>query len=66
MAPGTVKALHLVVADIDAARTELVRRGVSVSPVEDVGGGVKYASVADPDGNTMTLQEMAWRTGEQL
>jgi hypothetical protein len=29
-----------------------------------VGGGVKYAWFADPDGNTLVLQEMAWRTGE--
>jgi predicted enzyme related to lactoylglutathione lyase len=63
--PGSVRALHLVVADIEAARAELVGRGVDVGPVEDVGGGVKYASISDPDGNTLTLQEMPWRTGEQ-
>ena len=61
--PGSVKALHLVVADIAQARAELVSRGVEVGPVEDVGGGVKYAGFSDPDGNTLTLQEMAWRTG---
>jgi len=66
VAPGVVKALHLVVADIEQARTALVGRGVHVSPVEDVGGGVKYASFADPDGNTLTLQEMSWRTGDQF
>ena len=64
MAPGTVKALHLVVADIERARAELVGRGVDVAEVSDVGGGVRYAFFADPDGNTWTLQEMAWRTGE--
>jgi len=64
MAPGSIKALHLVVADIEAARRELLDRGVEVTPVEDVGGGVKYARFADPDGNTMTLQEMPWRTGD--
>lgn len=64
MTPVAVKALHLVVADIEQARTELVGRGVEVSPVEDVGGGVKYASITDPDGNTLTLQEMAWRLGD--
>jgi len=64
MAPGSIKALHLVVADIEAARRELLDRGVEVAPVEDVGGGVKYARFADPDGNTMTLQEMPWRTGD--
>ena len=64
MAPGAVKGLHLVVADIDQARADLVGRGVDVGEVVDVGGGVKYAWLTDPDGNTLTLQEMAWRTGD--
>ncbi len=64
MTPGSIKALHLVVTDIEAARRELLERGVEFAPVEDVGGGVKYARFADPDGNTMTLQEMPWRTGD--
>ncbi len=62
--PGSVKGLHLVVPDIDAARTELAGRGVDVGEVQDVGGGVRYAGLCDPDGNTLTLQEMAWRTGD--
>ncbi|WP_369139532.1 VOC family protein [Modestobacter versicolor] len=62
-APGSVRGLHLVVADIEAARAELVDRGVEVGEVVDVGGGVRYAALADPDGNGWTLQEMAWRTG---
>lgn len=62
--PGAVKALHLVVADIEQARAELLGRGVDVGVVQDVGGGVKYASLSDPDGNTLTLQEMSWRTGD--
>jgi catechol 2,3-dioxygenase-like lactoylglutathione lyase family enzyme len=62
--PGSVKALHLVVADIERARAELVGRGVDVGEVVDVGGGVRYAGFADPDGNTLTLQEMPWRTGD--
>ncbi len=64
MPPGAIKGLHLVVADIEQARADLVGRGVDVGEVVDVGGGVKYAWLADPDGNTLTLQEMAWRTGE--
>ncbi|SDT13999.1 hypothetical protein SAMN04488543_3133 [Friedmanniella luteola] len=64
MPPGTVKALHLVVADIERVRAELVARGVAVDEVVDVGGGVRYAYFGDPDGNTWTLQEMAWRTGD--
>jgi predicted enzyme related to lactoylglutathione lyase len=61
--PGSVKALHLVVADIEKARAELIGRGVDVGDIEDVGGGVRYAGFSDPDGNTLTLQEMSWRTG---
>ena len=64
--PGSVKGLHLVVDDIAQARAELVRRGVDIGPVQDVGGGVKYAGLVDPDGNTLTLQEMSWRTGERF
>jgi len=66
MAPGDVKGLHLVVADIERASAELAGRSVEVSEIVDVGGGVKYAWFSDPDGNTLTLQEMAWRTGEQF
>jgi predicted enzyme related to lactoylglutathione lyase len=61
--PGSVRGLHLVVTDIERARAELVGRGVDVGAVVDVGGGVRYAALEDPDGNTLTLQEMAWRTG---
>ncbi|MCW2636546.1 MAG: Glyoxalase/bleomycin resistance protein/dioxygenase [Blastococcus sp.] len=62
--PGSVRGLHLVVADIEGARAELIGRGVDVGEVTDVGGGVRYASLEDPDGNTLTLQEMPWRTGD--
>jgi catechol 2,3-dioxygenase-like lactoylglutathione lyase family enzyme len=61
--PGTVQHLHLVVEDLDRTRAELLERGVAVSEPWDVGGGVRYASFADPDGNGFLLQEMAWRTG---
>lgn len=60
MPPGTLRALHLVVADIEAARAQLVERGVEVGEVEDQ-GGVLYAHFADPDGNTWCLQYMPWR-----
>ncbi|HEY3653122.1 MAG TPA: VOC family protein [Streptosporangiaceae bacterium] len=60
MPPGSLRGLHLVVSDIEAARATLVERGVEVAPVEDL-GGVFYASFADPDGNTWTLQHMPWR-----
>jgi len=60
MPPGSLRGLHLVVADIEAARADLVERGVDVAPVQDM-GGVFYAWFADPDGNTWTLQHMPWR-----
>jgi predicted enzyme related to lactoylglutathione lyase len=62
--PGSVRGLHLVVDDIDAARAELIGRGVDVGEIEDVGRGVKYAPFEDPDGNSLTLQLMPWRTGD--
>jgi catechol 2,3-dioxygenase-like lactoylglutathione lyase family enzyme len=62
MLPGSVKALHLVVADVGKAREALAARGVVVSAVEDHGRGVKFAHFADLDGNTWALQEMSWRT----
>jgi catechol 2,3-dioxygenase-like lactoylglutathione lyase family enzyme len=61
MPVGSLRGLHLVVSDIEAARATLVDRGVEVAPVEDL-GGVFYAAFADPDGNTWTLQHMPWRT----
>ncbi|GAB3429266.1 VOC family protein [Flindersiella endophytica] len=60
MPPGTLRGLHLVVADIEAARAKLVEQGVEISEVEDL-GGVLYAYFADPDGNTWCLQHMPWR-----
>jgi catechol 2,3-dioxygenase-like lactoylglutathione lyase family enzyme len=62
--PGSVRGLHLVVDDIEAARTELIGRGVEVGEVQDVGGGVLHAAFEDPDGNGWTLQLMPWRTGD--
>src|SRR5947209_19076374 len=44
MQPGSVKGLHLVVADIPTAREALVTRGPEVSEVRDV-GGAKYGRV---------------------
>jgi predicted enzyme related to lactoylglutathione lyase len=56
MKPGSVKGLHLVVADIDAARSALVQRGLEVGEITDL-KGVKYAGFSDPDGNLWLLQE---------
>jgi catechol 2,3-dioxygenase-like lactoylglutathione lyase family enzyme len=55
-----VENLHLVVADIAAARRELVGRGVELGEIKDL-GGVEYAHFRDPDGNSWALQEIPKR-----
>jgi predicted enzyme related to lactoylglutathione lyase len=56
-APGSVEGLQLVVSDIDAARTELVKRGVEVSDVQDYPWG-RFVFFSDPDGNGWAVQEI--------
>ena len=56
MVPGSVKGLHLVVDDMDEARGALVKRGIDMSEVQDM-GGVLYSWFSDPDGNLWTLQQ---------
>jgi predicted enzyme related to lactoylglutathione lyase len=59
--PGSVQGLHLVVSNIEAARAELVDRGVEdVSEVQDL-GGILYVSFSDPDGNGWAVQEIRAR-----
>jgi predicted enzyme related to lactoylglutathione lyase len=58
--PGSVQALHLVVSDIKASRTELVERGVDVDEIQEHGRGVSYASFSDPDGNGWLLQQLPY------
>jgi catechol 2,3-dioxygenase-like lactoylglutathione lyase family enzyme len=57
MNAGTVKGLHLVVQDINSSRDALLARGVDVAPVVDM-GGILFARLADPDGNSWLLQEI--------
>jgi catechol 2,3-dioxygenase-like lactoylglutathione lyase family enzyme len=71
MEPGSLDRLYLAVKDIDAAREDLVSRGVDVSEVEeqpkppgfDLPGRsyFAYASFSDPDGNGWLLQEITTR-----
>ena len=72
MEPGSLDRLYLAVNDIDAAREDLVSRGVDVSEVEeqpkppgfpDLPGRsyFAYASFSDPDGNGWLLQEVTTR-----
>src|SRR6185312_716962 len=67
MPPGSVKGLQLVVADIEAARAELVSRGVEVSPIQHFDDGVQkegpggdwnsFIFFSDPDGNGWAVQQ---------
>lgn len=56
MKPGSVKGIHLVVADIGATRDALIKRGVEVGKITDF-SGVFYAEFRDPDGNLWLLQQ---------
>jgi catechol 2,3-dioxygenase-like lactoylglutathione lyase family enzyme len=73
-APGSAQGLHLVVQDIEAARADLVERGIEVSDVFHFGpeGQVSgpdpnradygsFATFNDPDGNGWLLQEVKSR-----
>ena len=73
--PGSAQGLYLVVSDIDAARAELVHRGVEVSELFHRGPGAgrlggpdpqrrsygSFASFSDPDCNGWLLQEVTVR-----
>jgi catechol 2,3-dioxygenase-like lactoylglutathione lyase family enzyme len=71
--PGSVQRLLLIVADIDAARADLISRGVEVSELFHLAGGrvpgpdpegrsyQTYAAFSDPDGNGWLLQEIKTR-----
>ena len=73
--PGSAQGLYLVVSDIEAARAELVDRGVDVGEVFHAcrrGGPLSgpdparrsyhsYATFSDPDGNGWLLQEVTVR-----
>jgi predicted enzyme related to lactoylglutathione lyase len=57
MEPGSVEGLQLVVSDIEAARAELVERGVEVSEVQDFPWG-RFVFFSDPDGNRWAVQQI--------
>ena len=56
-APGSVEGLQVVVADVAAARAELMDRGVEVSDLAEFPWGT-FAFFSDPDGNGWALQQM--------
>ena len=67
--PGSTQGLQLCVTDIEAARTELVARGLDVTPVRHVdetgewldgpgGPWNSFVFFSDPDGNGWAIQEL--------
>jgi predicted enzyme related to lactoylglutathione lyase len=58
--PGSVQGLQLVVSDINAARAELLERGVEVSGVEEFPWG-SFVFFSDPDGNGWSVQQLPTR-----
>ena len=71
MAPGSLHGLHLCVEDIEAARAELVGRGVDASEPFHFGEAGQttgldperrsystFLTLHDPDGNTWLIQEV--------
>jgi catechol 2,3-dioxygenase-like lactoylglutathione lyase family enzyme len=74
MAPGSLRGLQLVVADIIAAHAQLVERGVAVSAVTAIDGdpakvarggadldNVGFVFFDDPDGNGWAIQQISAR-----
>lgn len=59
-APGSVKGLQVVVADVAAARAELAGRGVEVSDVQHFPWG-SFVYFSDPDGNAWSVQQLPER-----
>ena len=67
MVPGSLRGLQLVVSDVEAARAQLVERGVEVSPVSHFEDGVmhdgpggdwnSFIFFSDPDGNSWAIQQ---------
>jgi predicted enzyme related to lactoylglutathione lyase len=55
--PGSVEGLQMVVADVEAARRELLGRGVDVSDVKEFPWG-SFVWFSDPDGNGWALQQI--------
>ncbi len=65
--PGSLQGMQLCVTDIEAARAELVERGLDVTPVRHIADGEwldghggpwnSFLFFSDPDGNSWAIQE---------
>ena len=68
MAPGSMRGLQLCVADAEAARAELLSRGVEASEItvfDERDGGTLFG-FSDPDGNTWAVQQLRARATKPL
>jgi catechol 2,3-dioxygenase-like lactoylglutathione lyase family enzyme len=65
---GSLKGLQLCVADAQAARRELLDRGVEASEIMvfDERDGGTFFGFADPDGNTWAVQQLRVRGEKPL
>jgi len=61
MQPGSIEGLQMVVADADAARSELLERGVDVGEVQEFPWG-RFVFFSDPDGNAWSVQQLVPRS----
>ncbi len=57
MAPGSLKALQVVVDSADEALADLTARGVDAQGVDDQPWG-RFVYFTDPDGTSWTVQEL--------
>ena len=66
--PDLGASLQLVVQDIEAARAQLIERGVEVSEIQhlDPRDGGKFVFFTDPDGNNWAVQEVRGQVGATL
>jgi catechol 2,3-dioxygenase-like lactoylglutathione lyase family enzyme len=67
-APGSLRGVQFVVADVDAAHAHLVAQGVDCTDVEtiDPRDGGRLLTFTDPDGNAWVVQELRTRATTPL
>jgi catechol 2,3-dioxygenase-like lactoylglutathione lyase family enzyme len=64
MTPGSLQSLQMVVADIHAAREELLGRGLDTVSEVDVQPWGSFVYFTDPDGNGWAVQQLPdWSRG---
>ncbi len=68
MTPGSLHGVQLVVADAQAAREELLSRGVEASEIQvfDERDGGTFFGFTDPDGNSWSVQQLKVRGEKPL